>query len=229
MNMVCDYTLGPAIFDLAPVAPSFANACFLADRLDGVASFAGAAWLGAVGVALGGLPKATWKLIVVNTNADTKLLDNGLLVILRRRLFVLACRSSDRAAPEQPMVLAGFRQSRGRVLEHIPLSVVFGSGKPRLVQGVAVSNGDFDHCSAADSRHHCLHERHSRWRTSAAPGFGDRTCSGASRQHPGTDPITSAGRRIHKRSAARWIADRVSHVDQARLDSGCGRRNWRVR
>ena len=107
--MYSDYTLGLALFDFLPVIFSAIGLCYLACWLGGKASLANnagisldrkplwelpadnimkkaslanMAWLGALLVALGGLSKASWKLIVVTADIDIQILDNALFVFL---------------------------------------------------------------------------------------------------------------------------------------------------
>ena len=58
--------------------------------MQGEFSISKPAWAGAIFAGLGGLSKATWKLIVVTNGADVKLLDNALFPLLGAGFTLLA-------------------------------------------------------------------------------------------------------------------------------------------
>ena len=85
-----EYTLGLALFDLIPVALSVFALFTIAFWMQGRASLAKPAWVGAGMTAAGGVAKVVWKLIVVTTGVDLTILAQVLFPLLGGGFVLLA-------------------------------------------------------------------------------------------------------------------------------------------
>ena len=81
-NIHTEYTLGLALFDFIPVFLSVTGLFLAARWMQGGFSITKSAWVGALIASLGGLSKASWKLIVVVTGTNIEWMDNALFPLL---------------------------------------------------------------------------------------------------------------------------------------------------
>ena len=80
--MLAEFTLSLALLDFVPVILSAVAFALIAVWVDGPPALHKPAWIGATLASLGGLSKATWKLLVVLTGEDIRILDNALFILL---------------------------------------------------------------------------------------------------------------------------------------------------
>ena len=80
--MLAEFTLSLALLDFVPVIFSAIAFALIALWADGAPALHKPTWIGAILASAGGFSKAIWKLLVVLTGEDIRILDNALFILL---------------------------------------------------------------------------------------------------------------------------------------------------